>query len=111
MDYEIYNIQITNNTENRICMSSTENSNDIYITDDNNVDYGVYNHELTTSELAIPRGATKTISFKFYSSYTLTKEIELITFSDIIANYDEYLDYENKNEYNNLYNIRFRIEN
>lgn len=89
MDYETYNITVTNNTGKTICLASLDSSDNIYLLDDNDIKYGVYNHELLQSSLVLKNYYSEEYSLKFYSSYVSTKKIEGLVFSSV------YMDYEN----------------
>lgn len=86
MDYEIYNITITNKSDKTICLTSGENSDDIYIQDKNKVKYGVVNNEFMNSQMYIDAGSTRNLSFKFYSSYVSDKKITQLVFKKINLN-------------------------
>lgn len=107
MDYEIYNIEVTNRTQNRICLALGESSEEVEIIDTNSNTYEVYNHEIIAGETAIPSGATKEISFRFYSAFVYSKEINVIKFSSVIMDYDAYL--QNTESYNNFYELNMYI--
>lgn len=103
MEYEIYNIKMTNNSENKICLDTAEKSKNVYIQDESEVEYGVYNHELTQKQLVIQKGYTSNLSLKFYSNYVSTKKIKKLVFSNVILNYENYTnDKDNYNEYKKI---------
>ena len=107
MDSETYNVKIKNNTNKKICLDTAKKSKNIYIQDSNDVKYGVYNHELSEKKLVIQKGNTKELSLKFYSNYVSTKKIKSMGFSNVLLNYEKYL--ENKDSYNNYSSIEFAL--
>lgn len=76
MDYEIYNLNVKNDSDKTICLTLGDDSNDIYIQDKNNVKYGVVNNEIVNSKMSIEPGNSEDLSFKFYSSYISDKKIQ-----------------------------------
>ena len=69
----------------------------MYLVDEENLHYYAYNHELISENLRIR--ATKKISIKFYKKYTNKNEIKRIVFTDIVLDYDNYIKYDNKQDY------------
>lgn len=84
MDYEEYQIKVTNNTDVEVKLDGRSNVKSLYIEDKNGSKYSYYGHEMTDPMLTIPSGQTKEVTIKFYSSYTSTKKIKYIVFSDVI---------------------------
>ena len=85
MDYEEYNIKVTNNTDNDIKIDGRSDVRSLYIEDSRGSTYSYYNHELTDPMLSVQSGHTNELSIKFYSSYTSTKKIEYMVFSDVVV--------------------------
>ena len=90
MDYEVYNIEIKNNTENDILLDTRKNSNTTYATGENSTKYTSFIYELAEDELIVKSQKTKKLSIKFNKMYNPEREIGAITFSDIILNYEQY---------------------
>lgn len=87
MDYEVYNLTVTNNSSNTICLASVDSSENVCLIDENENSYDFYNHEVLQDSLVLRSNYTKSISLKFYSSYVTTKEIEYIVFKNVFTNY------------------------
>lgn len=98
-DYEIYNISISNNTNNIISLSMIEDSKAIYLLDENNMKYYFYNNEIIQNKLIIQKGFKNSLKIKFDNSYSSTKNIETLVFSKMILDYNEYKDLEDKTKY------------
>jgi len=79
----------------------------MYLEDVGKLHYNAYNHELVTEELRIR--AIKNISIKFNKKYTTQREIEKIVFSDIVLDYDNYISYTNKAEFQNRTKIEIEL--
>lgn len=109
MNYTIYTFEVTNNSEKTILLDSLKNIDDLYIKDNNGIKYSAYTHELSQGQLVINSGETKQIKIKYYSKYSSTKKIKSIVFSRMILDYDKYLNFENKNYYNNFYTFEIGV--
>ena len=104
-DYEIYNIEVTNNTENTIYLDDGEDTSNVYIEDSNGVKHEAASSELIYSTLKINRGQTRKYSIKFTNTYISNRKISALVFDKLILNYDEYI----KNPENYKDTISFRI--
>ena len=96
MDYQTYEISVKNNTQNSIMLNPKENSNSIYIIDSNGIKIDSLLYENKENELILSPGEEKKITIKFNNAYQYGVNISKIVFSNIITNYEEYL---NNNEY------------
>ena len=91
MDYEEYNISIINNSENIILLDPLKSTKSIFIKDNNNVKYYAYTNEILESFLKVESGKRSQLSIKFARSYSETRTIQEMSFSNLIFNYDKYL--------------------
>ena len=83
MDYEVYEIEVKNNTGSRLIFNTKENTKSVYIQDENELKYIAFLNEIPDSELEIAIGSTKTLEIKFNRNYKPTTKIEKIIFGDI----------------------------
>ena len=83
MDYEEYSVKVTNNTGKEISLNGGNNVKAVYIEDERGSKYSFYNHELTDAMLSVEDNHTRELNIKFYSSYTSTKNIDYLVFSDV----------------------------
>lgn len=97
MDYEIYEINIKNSTENTIMLDSRNDTDTTCIIDSNGNRYSARLNRNTEEELIINPKESKTIQIEFTDSYRDGIRIVGINFDDIVLNYNSYL--ENKDEY------------
>lgn len=79
----------------------------MYLEDVGGLHYDAYNHELVTEELRVR--AIKNISIKFNKKYNTQREIEKIVFSDIVLDYDNYINYTNRAEFQNRAKIEIEL--
>lgn len=85
MNYEEYVIQVENRTENTILLDTQKSTKSIYLTDDNNVKYYSYSHELQESLLKINNGFATQLKIKFFKGYSSnSKEAKNMVFSDVV---------------------------
>ena len=80
MNFEEYTIKVSNNSNSDIKLDPLDNTNSLYIQDNNGSTYPAYKHELTEEMMTIGRGHTREISIKFYSSYLSSKSTAYIVF-------------------------------
>ena len=83
MEYEIYTIEINNNTDNDIILDSRETTRATYLLDTSNVRYSSYIHELLEDDLLIKSHQSKTIKIKFNKMYNPDVNISSMEFIDI----------------------------
>lgn len=84
-DYEIYNVNIKNNSAQTICLSTSKNDEDICLYDENNVKYKSYMHEIPTDLLTIQHGHQKQFQIKFGKIYNNSKKTSNIEFANIVT--------------------------
>lgn len=92
IDYETYEIQITNNSHNTVMLDDLEDTKNIYIKDTNNVDYIWFSYEYLQDDITILRGFTKNIFIKFNRPYKPTEKITNMYFSKIKLNNEKYIE-------------------
>lgn len=105
IDYEEYEIKITNNTQKTILMDGYRKNNSMYLQDSVGGKKTAYTNEIPERLLIINTLLSITRTIKFNKSYTEKISSKGITFEDIILDYDEYKKQENKQEYSNVSNI------
>ena len=85
-----------NNTEKTICLDPLENTDKIYLTDSNGANFISYSYELLKDELIIKPEYTRNIKIKFTNGYTTGRKIKSLTFKNLISDYSQYENLENK---------------
>lgn len=109
MDYEIYDITVENNSENRIALDPNNDTKSVYLLDSKNMKYYFYNNEIVEDTLIVKSKFKTNLKIKFGNSYSSSREIKDVVFSKMILDYDEYLNLEDKSEYNNFYEFRASV--
>ena len=102
MDYDIYNITILNNTDNTILLYAKNNSKSIYMLDDNSNKHISVLNENASNDFIIESNKTKKIKIKFSNTHMESNDIQKVIFSDIVPNYDKYLQDKNYKERVNI---------
>lgn len=83
IDYEKYEIEVKNGTQKNIVLNTKQNTDSIYLQDENKLKYIAYLNEISEYNLGIVRGLTKTYDIKFDRGYKPTIKLEKIVFEDI----------------------------
>lgn len=85
VDYEIYKLKISNQSDNNIVLDTLQNTKTIYLQDDNEIKYYAYSNELISSMLKINKNFSTEINIKFSKSYSSSNvELKSIVFSGIV---------------------------
>lgn len=92
MDYETYEIKVQNNTGSKLIFNTKENTDSVYLYDENGLKYIAFLNELVNNELEILNGTEKTFNIKFNRGYKVSTKIEKIIFEDIKINDNETTD-------------------
>lgn len=104
MDYEIYNIQISNNSDKNIMLDTLVNNDTIYLQDSNGIKYYSYNYRLQKNDMIINKGLKKNIEITFSNGYMSSRKIKNLVFSELI------LDYKGNNNIDNQDVYTFNVE-
>lgn len=110
MDYEIYEIQVTNNSENDILLDTKNDTKTIYLQDNKGAKFYAYTNEIIDNEFIVRKSKTKNIKIKFNSGFSSNRRINYMFFSDLILNYNEYEKVEDKEEYTDIFKFSVNIE-
>lgn len=96
MDYEIYQIQIVNNSNNTVLVDSKEKNDTVCLLDDNNLKYFSNISEINNNRLIIKPDFAVVLDLKFNKIYNSGRIAKSIQFLDIIKNYEEYINGQEK---------------
>lgn len=84
MNYEVYDIEVINNTRTTIMLDDMKSTDNIYVEDDNEQKYFWYNNEIVESDMTIRRGYSQAISIKFNKGYNSAVESVKMVFANIV---------------------------
>lgn len=87
MEYEIYELKITNLSQNTIKLDTKQKTKTMYLLDENDAIYYATSHEVLDNNLLIKPLSTNTIFIKYTKEYK-NKSSKKLVFEDIILNYD-----------------------
>ena len=86
MDYETYEIELENNSKEEIMLDSLQDTDTVYLENDNEQKYYWYSHEILEEDITVRRAQAKIIEIKINKGYKPKKESEKIVFSKIMLN-------------------------
>jgi len=98
IDFTILNMSVRNNTDKIICLDTKENNESMYLYDTNGVKYSSFLNENAKEQLVIYRNINNSINVKFNKMYNKEREIKGIVASDIVTNYQDYIENKAKKE-------------
>ena len=99
--YEQYEISFTNNTSKEISLTGNKYVKNIYLENSKGTTYSSLNSNFENEEITIKPGNTKNYIIKFNKNYNPQNQVTTLVLSDVIFDYKEYLNVENKNDYKN----------
>lgn len=107
--YEEYEISITNNTSKEICLTGNKYRKNIYLKNSTGTTYSSLNSVFDNNEITLKPDNTKNYTVKFNKNYNPQNKVNSLVLSDIIWDYEEYVNTENKNDYSNRTSIELSI--
>lgn len=90
LDYEYYEIEITNNSQKEIILDSREEDNSVYVKNSDGLKIRALLYENKEEDLKVNAGETKTIRIKFNNTYNGEKSIKCVGFSNVIYDQEAY---------------------
>ena len=99
--YESVKITITNNTSKQICLTGDKYKKNIYLKNSKKTTYSSFNSEFDNEEIIINPNNTQTFTVDFNKTYSINSKAEYLVFSDVIMDYENYLNSEDKINYLN----------
>lgn len=109
MNYEIYNIQVQNKTNDTIFLDSKQDTKSVYLTGSGTNTFRAFIYELGDATLTLKARQTKYISIKFNKVYNPNVKVGKMVFSNIINNYDDYKQTTEKKEYKNITKMEIEL--
>jgi len=108
MDYEVYDFKIENLSNKTIKIDSLTKTGTMYIEGTNGNKYNAHSHEIFEDELELKTKREIELSIKYASPYSSQTSIEKIVFENVILNYMEYKNSENKEKFKDI--LKYQIE-
>ncbi len=94
LDYEYYQIEITNHNTKEIIVDTRQQENTVYVKNSDGLKIGALLYENHEEELKIAPEETKTIKIKFNNTYNAEKTITCIGFSDVVYEQEKTMEVE-----------------
>lgn len=107
--YEQYEISFTNNTSKEICLTGNKYIKNIYLKNSRGTTYSSLNSDFDNGDITLKPGNTKNYVIKFNRIYSSQNKVTTLVLSDVIFDYEEYLNTENKNNYTNRTSIEIEF--
>lgn len=98
-EYESVELTITNDTSKTICLTGNKYSEKIYLQDSNGLIYESLNSEFDQQQIILNPGSYRTFVVKFNKIYDVSDKKMFLTLSDVILDYDEYIQLKDKQNY------------
>ena len=86
MDYEIYEIQVLNNSSKQIRLDNLQNTDSVFLEDENKQEHYWFSHEILEEDITIRKAQGKELEIKFNKVYIPKKQAIKMVFSKIILN-------------------------
>lgn len=105
--YEQYEIEIQNKTEKEMLLDTKSTSTSTYIKGKNGTMYGAILSDLSDIQLILDEDSIINHKIKFNKTYNLSTTIESMNFTDIIEDYETYM--QDENNYDDRINIQVEL--
>lgn len=110
-EYERARITIINNTSNTICLTGNKYENNIYLQNSQDTTYSSLNSRFDNEEIVMRPNETQTLWVEFNKVYSSTNKAEYLVLSDVILDYEDYLNSEDKDNYSYRTSIVVEYQN
>jgi len=106
-NYQELQITFTNNSNKTICLTGNELKNNIYLQDSNGVNYMSLNSGFDSGKtILLNPNSSETFDIKFNKNYNINNLTRYLILNNVILDYDEYLNSEDKTNYLNKTSIK-----
>jgi len=109
-EYQIATITIINNSLNTICLTGNKFKEKIYLQNSTGITYSSLNSEFDYKTLILEAGKEQTFKVQFNKEYSATNKPQYLVLSDVILDYNTYLNSENKTNYSNRTSIKVKYQ-
>lgn len=90
LDYEYYEIEVTNNSQKEIILDPRQQDNSVYVKNNDGLKIRALLYENKEEDLKVASGETKNIKIKFNNTYNGEKTIKCVGFSNVILDQEDY---------------------
>ena len=107
-EYERAQITIINNTTKSICLTGNKYRDNIYLQNSSGTEYSSLNSIFDNEEIVMKPGGKRTVWVEFNKVYSSTNQANYLVLSDVILDYEEYKNIEDKKNYSNRKSLKFQ---
>ena len=109
-DHETIEITVMNKSSNIISLTGNKYRKNIYLQNSKDTTYSSFNSEFDSKEIIMNPNTTKNFVINFNKSYSSINKAQYLVLSDIILDYEEYLECEDKENYSNRTSIKLEYQ-
>lgn len=107
-EYEEAEITVTNNSSKTISLTGGKYRKNIYLKNATGTGYSPLNSDFESDEIIMKPNSTQNFKVMFNKAYDSKNKAVYLVLSDIILDYEEYLNVEDKTNYSNRTSIKMR---
>lgn len=105
-EYEKVKITIINNTSKTICLNGNKYSRKIYLQNQNGTTYSSLDSKFDKEEIIMKPNKIETLWVEFNKVYSSTNKAQYLMLSDVILDYESYLNSNDKENYSNRTSVQ-----
>lgn len=109
-EYERVKITIVNNTSKTICLTGNKYKKNIYLQNLKGTTYSSLNSKFDNEEIIMKPNEIQTLWVEFNKVYSSTNKAQYLVLSDVILDYEDYLNCEDKDTYSYRTSIKVQYQ-
>jgi len=109
-EYEKVKITIVNNTSKTICLNGNKYNKKIYLENSKGTKYSSRNSKFDTGEIIMKPNRIETLWVEFNKVYSSSNKSQYLVVSDVILDYEEYQNSNDKNNYSYRTSIKVKYQ-
>ena len=109
-EYEIAEITIKNNAKKTICLTGGKYVKNIYLKNLQGITYSPLTSRFDSEEIVMGPDSVQSFTVRFNKSYSATNKATKLVLSDVILDYEDYLNCEDKSNYSNRTSIEVKYQ-
>ena len=109
-EYEEAKITIKNNTGKTICLTGNKYNKNIYLQNSSGTSYSSLSSKFDKENIVMKPNSVQSFTVKFNKLYSATNKATKLVLSDVILDYESYLNSEDKNNYSNRTSINVQYQ-
>lgn len=109
-EYERVKITIVNNTSKIICLTGNKYNKNIHLQNGKDTTYSSLNSKFDNEEVIMTPNSTQTLWVEFNKVYSSTNKAQYLVLSDVILDYEDYLNSDDKDNYSYRTSIKVQYQ-